>query len=378
MDGWNCMWFLNLIKAIYSTIFSFSGWWLTCILVISCIIVYIQFFKKNDATEKLFISNKFISYSLGLLFSFILIFMMIRLTGDFTNNSNSTFESIKIATSIFTPMLTFIVFLRTIKVQEESSENQAKDRISKDFYEILKIFSEKQGNIIQILENESDGEITAIHLSNNVVELQKTKRTYKIFYSIIHDVVGTTINRQIEVERRKDTKEYFEESYTKIGAYLKIFHRIIKILNHGKENGIISIIEYRNYIGILRSQVSDKELAIIYNNAVYSSRGYGMALELIDSGLFGSQAEVEKNIHIYGDYLIDQRLDSLIIGNIFFTTEFKFEIPYKLLEDRKNNPELGSTFFDVLNKNRGEDISTLKALDKFIIKKKIREVKNNK
>lgn len=372
------MWFLNLIKAIYSTIFSFSGWWLTCILVISCIIVYIQFLKKNDATEKLFISNKFISYSLGLLFSFILIFMMIRLTGDFTNNSNSTFESIKIATSIFTPMLTFIVFLRTIKVQEESSENQAKDRISKDFYEILKIFSEKQGNIIQILENESDGEITAIHLSNNVVELQKTKRTYKIFYSIIYDVVGTTINRQIEVERRKDTKEYFEESYTKIGAYLKIFHRILKILNHGKENGIISIIEYRNYIGILRSQVSDKELAIIYNNAVYSSRGYGMALELIDSGLFGSQAEVEKNIHIYGDYLIDQRLDSLIIGNIFFTTEFKFEIPYKLLEDRKNNPELGSTFFDVLNKNRGEDISTLKALDKFIIKKKIREVKNNK
>lgn len=86
------MWFLNLIKAIYSTIFSFSDWWLACILGISCIIVCIQFVKKKDATEKLFFSNKFISYSLGLLFSFILIFMMIRLTGDFTNNSNSTFE----------------------------------------------------------------------------------------------------------------------------------------------------------------------------------------------------------------------------------------------------------------------------------------------
>lgn len=275
-------------------------------------------------------------------------------------------------------MLTFIVFLRTIKVQEESSANQAKDRISKDFYEILKIFSEKQSNIIQILKHESDEKIGAIHVSNNKYKLSKTGMTYKIFYSTIQSIVGVTINHQIEEERRNDTKEYFEKSYTKIGAYLKTFHRILKILNHGKENEIISLIEYRNYIGILRSQVSDKELAIIYNNAVYSSRGYGMALELIDSGLFGSQAEVEKNIHIYGSYLIDQRLDSLIIGNIFFTTEFKFEIPYKLLEERKNNPELGSTFFDVLNQNRGEDNSTLKALEKFYIKKKIREANNNK
>ncbi|HFM7008596.1 TPA: putative phage abortive infection protein, partial [Enterococcus faecium] len=98
-------------------------------------------------------------------------------------------------------------------------------------------------------------------------------------------------------ESVKKINEIFEDNYKDIGSYLKVFHRILKILNNRYESKDISHEEYKMYVGILRSQIEDYEFYIILINSLFTLRGTGMGIELIETSFFGDELDIDLKQH---------------------------------------------------------------------------------
>lgn len=329
------MTFLEFIKVIYHSMFHTTWIWLIALLLVAGYLFYVfSATNKGEKSEKTdFLRSPLFLYLISTVSIFIFIFLLIRLTGNFNVKTNFTFVALGITVSIFSPILTFIVFLRTIKIQEDSNKNQAKERISKDFYELTKIFIGKRD---------------AIH--ENIYGSEEPEDDFSNIY-------GT--RSYFPSNKYAFAKEYFERNYIIYGDYFKIFHRILKILNLAQKENILSQKEYENYIGILRSQLSETELALIYYNSVYAVRGYGMAVELFNSNIFGNDDELRKSVHLRLEYLMDEVADAVIIG-AFYSSPYVDIIP----DNDKKEIIKASHSFDVTFYNKIAEMGLLDTLKK--------------
>ncbi|TKI80732.1 putative phage abortive infection protein [Bacillus mycoides] len=80
----------------------------------------------------------------------------------------------------------------------------------------------------------------------------------------------------------------FDKYYHELGHFFRNTHRIIKIINSNFE---YSDRRKSEYIGILRAQLSEEILLIIFYNAIYSRRGIGLGRELIGNNFFGNDKD---------------------------------------------------------------------------------------
>lgn len=102
----------------------------------------------------------------------------------------------------------------------------------------------------------------------------------------------------------------FELHYPELGHFFKHFHRIIRLLiqGHFKKNEKLR----KEITGILRAQFSEDFLLILYYNAVYTYRGYGLGNILQGLSFFGDTSDFTTNPQIDQQHISNK---SLIFGN---------------------------------------------------------------
>ncbi|MCF8637937.1 hypothetical protein, partial [Enterococcus faecium] len=215
-------------------------------------------------------------YMLGILaFTFVAIKLSeIIIPNDSVVSKNLVLERAKLIISILGPALTLIVFVRTIQTQLESSKNLIKDNVSKDFYNLLNLFKSIQDKMNSELFSTIEKRIKVpINNINTNLDVRENKETTKEVQEDLKEY-SASLNKVLS-ESVKKINEIFEDNYKDIGSYLKVFHRILKILNNRYESKDISHEEYKMYVGILRSQIEDYEFYIILINSLFTLRGTG-------------------------------------------------------------------------------------------------------
>lgn len=90
-------------------------------------------------------------------------------------------------------------------------------------------------------------------------------------------------------EKKMQIVEAAQEPYRKqVGSYFRIFHRIIEYLNENVDDKEIK----KNYIGFLRANMNENQMAMIFYNINFTNRGYGAMKELKETGYFGEKCEL--------------------------------------------------------------------------------------
>lgn len=112
---------------------------------------------------------------------------------------------------------------------------------------------------------------------------------------------------ELSLENKKRVVEVAQEPHRKqVGSYFRIFHRIIKYLNENVNDIEIK----KNYIGFLRANMNENQMAMIFYNINYTHRGSGAIEELKGTGFFGEKTELIdlENAHFFSP-------ETLIWGN---------------------------------------------------------------
>lgn len=110
-----------------------------------------------------------------------------------------------------------------------------------------------------------------------------------IYRDMIHKYVfewnvlnGTSTFKEMSV----GIENYFYKSEGDINQFFRSFHRVVKFIN---DTSTITSKKKKNYFGILRSQLSEELMLILYYNCVYTSKGLGLCKLLIGSDFFGDE-----------------------------------------------------------------------------------------
>lgn len=221
----------------------------------------------------------------------------------------SRLEVVKIIISLIGPILTFIVFQNTLKIQDRQIKKDEKNEVDNMFNSLLDLFLKKQQGHNEIeyindaifqdfnrflngydhtkddFSNEENGNL---NLSNNNGFANSFKQP---------NIIEADINLIKYKNRTHVLNKQYKCIYNFSGPYFKVIHRIIKILNDSLEESKITEKEYKMYIGILRTQLSAEEFTFILFNSIYITRGIGLGIQLVGSGLFGDQTDFEINQH---------------------------------------------------------------------------------
>ena len=88
--------------------------------------------------------------------------------------------------------------------------------------------------------------------------------------------------------RKKSVEIALKDYYSEIGSYFRIFHRIIKYINEK----VPSKESKKDYLGFLRATLNEKEMLVIFYNAVYTERGSGLLKEISKTTFFGEYHEL--------------------------------------------------------------------------------------
>lgn len=262
-----------------------------------------------------------------------LVFSQFRVNPESLNISR--LELLKIFLSLVGPVLTFLVFRNTLEIQEKNKKERDKDKKERDkdkeerdkerdsaerrtnlddanreFYNLLDLFNKQQSlaHKSKIFEKIYGKAI----LSNDGYDFINDYNpvVYSQTYLVTTSYKGPTFEsyendppKRIEIEEDIEnrilnvlTKQY-ESVYSILGSYFEIFHRIIKNLNQRLELKILNEYDYKNLIGILRTQISPEEFVVILVNSLYIKRGIGLGVELVGTGLFGDVIDIKINQH---------------------------------------------------------------------------------
>lgn len=96
-------------------------------------------------------------------------------------------------------------------------------------------------------------------------------------------------NIELTFKEKRQVVELAEEPYrNKVGSYFRIFHRIIKYLNENVDDKEIK----KNYIGFLRANMNEDQMAMIFYNIQFTNRGSGAIKELRGTEFFGEESEL--------------------------------------------------------------------------------------
>lgn len=155
----------------------------------------------------------------------------------------------------------------------------------------------------------------------------------------------------------------FNKHYGEFGHLFRNTHRIIKILNMEP----IDDIKYSQFIGILRAQMSEEILLILYYNATYTDRGIGLGREFLGSGFFGNKEDFPSYVNKNDSKALKNfkepqhfRLNSLIAPSM--DCEIMYQLYSKALLKKTNKNRKGLTnealfkkFEDAFNSNQSNN-----------------------
>ena len=156
-------------------------------------------------------------------------------------------------------------------------------------FQFLKFKNEMEQNDIDSSLNTLETISNFIFQAEEVAKLSDIDREnfdqFKRLYietCCIHYIEMTKGQKKEIVE--KVLKDYYED----IGNYFRIFHRIIKFVNENVQDDKIK----KDYIGFLRAMINEKEMLVIFYNAVYSDRGEGLHDQLKLTNFYGDTKDL--------------------------------------------------------------------------------------
>ena len=88
--------------------------------------------------------------------------------------------------------------------------------------------------------------------------------------------------------KKRGIERAINNHYSRIGAYFRIFHRIVKYINDKVADEEIK----KDYLGFLRATINEKEMLVIFYNAAYTERGNGLLKEIRKTTFFGEHNEL--------------------------------------------------------------------------------------
>lgn len=275
----------------------------------------------------------------------ILIGYYSKVNGEKTNLSR--LEFVKLTIALISPILTFIVFKNTLKMQEKTNEDLKKQRetdkkleINKDFNNLLNLFMKKQQFVMNkntdILNDHKDSLLTndieyinglndtspldyiALQINGSHTQFVSFSENYGYKDDTIYSGKKTAVRNfeeefamllsyilypnSVELIKKGQNRIailnlQYESIYDFSGPYFKTIHRIIKLLNSKIDKKELLQNEYKMYIGILRTQLNSKEFIFILYNSLYITRGIGLGIQLVGTGLFGDGIDFDINQH---------------------------------------------------------------------------------
>ena len=210
----------------------------------------------------------------------------------FVYKKDYRFESIKIFISITSVAMTFIVFLRSFEVFEETQKGNAKDNVNKNFYAMLTLFEKKHTNYLEKKGSKSD-----CFLLDELCELFKDVSDP----NKLSDSEVSFINSELDKNREVLT------------PYIAVILNIMKYINKQLRLKVISFSDYRMYTSIVSGQFSEKELTILIYMALYRCESKELCRQFLYTGIAG-----EQNTYLGG----------FLLGNSYkyFLTENNYEI----------------------------------------------------
>lgn len=131
-------------------------------------------------------------------------------------------------------------------------------------------------------------------------------------------------------------------NYYKLGHLFKHFHRIIRLILEGSVSKDQKV--QKELLGILRAQFPEDILILLYYNATYTYRGYGLGCLLQGTKFFGDRFDFDFNqsteerterTHISSSKFYFSELDTKIIQDVYGSGKF-VEIP----KNKTNEQEL--------------------------------------
>lgn len=143
-------------------------------------------------------------------------------------------------------------FINVIKSLEEGK--------FKDFCSNMNVLSSSLQNPITELNEEGSICISEAKKLKENIEFKKYKYRY-IFK---------------EQDILKIVDEVFAYYHSDIGNYLRVFHRLVKLIM----NSNLNMNKKKEYLGIVRALLSSTELLVVFYNTFYSSRGSGLKNQL--------------------------------------------------------------------------------------------------
>lgn len=114
--------------------------------------------------------------------------------------------------------------------------------------------------------------------------------------------------------KKEGIEAAIEVYYGSIGAYFRIFHRIIKYINIKVKDEQVK----KDYLGFLRAITNEKEMLVLFYNAVYTERGEGLLKEIKQTTFFGESEELLENNnaqHFNSDQLLWKSEDLNVMRN---------------------------------------------------------------
>lgn len=286
------------------------------------------------------------------------------------NLNVSRIDVLKITISLIGPFLTFIVFINTLNIQKESKKDRERDKkaeekrknlddANREFYALLELFIKNQKKLFEMHGVKNCDVVTYLYdyAINIICEADnRLINSYNGSYTRIYaftdedrgDYTGTSIteiikNLGIDFTDLKEKSEkiisyQYDSVYHITSSYFKVLHRILKNLNYRYESGYLNEHEYLNYIGVLRSQLSSKELVIILVNALYIERGLGLAIEAVGTDIFGDKRDFKKNQHfnIPSPKVTDKDLEFFIYNQENITKRIGYRERLKNEDDSQN------------------------------------------
>lgn len=157
-------------------------------------------------------------------------------------------------------------------------------------------------NMISAIENDNISEISGIISSFRNIDDRIKKFEFEqteTWNTLYNNVLEYETNKftLIDEELRKETVEnVLARHYDEVGAYFRLFHRIIKYINDNLDQSEELAIK-NNYIGFLRATVNEEEMLVIFYNAAYTKRGQGLLDELQKTTFFGNREDIMNNQH---------------------------------------------------------------------------------
>lgn len=252
---------------------------------------------------------------------------ILNIASYYKNNKHSIDESLikqeriirsKKIDSVFTEKKKNGILTDLKNFQKFSNDSIEKLVITNMKYHRSDVYSnlpELKQNKINIFLNNSNNNIKELEPILNIFEgifdFKKENYTY--------DEIFTTCN------------QIFNEKYDDTGAFLRHSYRIIKFINLKIEN----VNMQKELRGILRAQFSEKVMLGIFYNSVFTSKGLGFGIQLLNKDFFGDPNDLENNDSVHfndNSFILSNDFERKLIKHFFTSksiTEFSDEKTFR-------------------------------------------------